>query len=313
MPRPLIKIIIAALVLCLPPARPAAATAGYIRLGDTVLQQDAVWSGIVVVDGVVVVGRRARLTITPGTVVLCMRRDSNHDGVGDSEIRVLGQIVAQGTAEHPIVFKSGEKKPAPLDWSYLLIFTSGKVNTLSYCQFHDAFSGLQVHFSTATVSDCLFSGNREGIRFGRAKLKIRHNEISGNKIGIRFTRMEGPAEIRDNEIHDNRVGIFLVPSGQNIVDFFEPGRTGRPWNEGHLEITGNNLHHNFEYNLKLGAKQMWDLRIINNWWGATRPASIERSIFDRRRDRDLGRAIFLPLAEKPFPEAGIRPPGSSNP
>lgn len=274
-------------------------------LGDIVLTQDTVWSGAVVVDGVVVVGRGATLTITPGTTISFKRRDKNQDGIGDSEIRVLGGIVAQGTAERPIVFKSAEASPAPKDWSYLLIFTSGKKNTLAYCQFHDAFSGVQVHFSSATISQCLFSNNNEGIRFGRAKLNLHHCRISKNHIGVRFTRMEGPVEILHNEISHNQVGIFLVPSGQNIVDFFEPGRTGKPWNEGHLEISANNIDSNEDYNLKLGAKQLWDLQISNNWWGQSSAAVVRQLIFDQQRDPELGRAIIEPMAMERIMDAGI--------
>lgn len=295
-------------LLSLTPASAAAAP----PLGDLVLTQDTVWSGQITIDGVVVVGRAATLTIAPGTSIRFKRRDRNHDGIGDSEIRVLGGIQALGKADQPIVFQSAEAHPAPKDWSYLLIFTSGKKNRLAYCRFHDAFSGLQVHFSTAAISDCLFSHNHEGLRFGRAKLTLLHSQISQNQIGIRFTRMEGPVEIRHNEINNNQVGIFLVPSGQNIVDFFEPGRTGRPWNEGHLEIAANNIRMNAEYNLKLGAKQRWDLKITNNWWGSAEPAGIRGSIFDHERDPELGQAIIEPLAQGSVPDAGIRERGSND-
>lgn len=113
-----------------------------------------------------------------------------------------------------------------------MVPASGEKNFLRHCVFRDAFTGVQVHFSTAEVSDSVFTDNNEGIRFGRAKIKITHNRIENNTLGIRFTRMEGPAEITGNIITANRIGVFLVPSGQNIVDFFDPGRTGKPWMRG---------------------------------------------------------------------------------
>jgi hypothetical protein len=119
--------------------------------------------------------------------------------------------------------------------------------------------------------------------------------------------------MQHNEINNNQVGIFLVPSGQNIVDFFEPGRTGKPWNEGHLDISANNIRSNIVYNLKLGAKQLWDLKITNNWWGLPTTASIQPTIFDQQRDQDLGRALIEPLAPRSFPDAGIRPSSPSRP
>lgn len=273
---------------------------------DTIIHEDMTWSGNVTIRGVFVVGRGATLKIEPGTTVRFKRVDTNHDGIGDSEIRVLGRILAEGTEDKPVTFGSAEEYPAPKDWSYVLIFASGEKNYLRYCTFRDAFTGLQVHFSTAEVSDSVFTGNNEGIRFGRAKIKIVHNLIEENNLGIRFTRMEGPAEITGNIVTGNRIGIFLVPSGQNIVDFFDPGRTGKPWNEGHLLIAGNNIFANRAYDLNLGAKQKWDLAIAGNWWGRTDPRVIREKIFDRARDQALGRAIIEPVLTLPVSEAGPR-------
>lgn len=279
-----------------------------LATGDAVISKDTTWSGIINIKGVVVVGRGVTLTIAPGTMIKFERIDINHDGIGDGEIRVLGRLLAQGTAQRPIVFQSAEANPAPKDWSYLLIFTSGQKNVVKYCQFHQAFTGLQVHFSTTEVANCLFSDNNEGLRFGRAKLIVKHNVFEKNNIGVRFTRMEGPAEIKFNEISNNNVGIFLVPSGQNILDFFDPGHTGKPWNEGHLAIYKNNIYANHDYNLKLGAKQKWNLNISDNWWGSTEQETIMNKIFDNHRDSALGKAFINPTIGQKISSAGMVSP-----
>jgi parallel beta-helix repeat protein len=273
-------------------------------LRDQVLSQDTTWSGEVEIAGVVVVGRRATLTIAPGSRISFRRLDRNEDKIGDGEIRVLGGITAEGTPEKPIIFASAEEPATNLDWSYLLIFTSSKLNRLAWCEFHNAFSGLQVHFSTATVRNCSFTGNHEGLRFGRADLVVNGSRFADNDIGIRFTRMEGPVVITGNEITGNRIGIFLVPSGQNIRDFFEPDRGGRPWNTGHLRISANNIHGNSWYNLDLGEKQFWNLDVSQNYWGSSDKEAISATIFDQRRDESLGLAIFEPYAPAPFPPGG---------
>ena len=279
---------------------------GEIFYKDHVIEKDTVWSGEIVIAGVVVVGRKATLKIEPGTLVRFKKIDSNNDGIGDSEIRVLGRLLATGLPESPIRFESAEENPKAKDWSYLLIFTSGKKSLVSYCEFRHAFSGVQVHFSTAEINNSLFERNNEGIRFGRARLSVERNVFSRNDVGIRFTRMEGPVVIRDNEISNNRIGIFLVPSGQNIQDFFEPDRSGRPWNTNRLLITSNNIYYNTWYNLSLGAKQLWDLDVKNNWWGSDRPDSIKIGIFDENLDPELGKALFIPYAYKPFEIEGLK-------
>ena len=299
-------IVTTSLMACTPSVRTADPISNELLFSDTIIHQDMTWSGDIAIRGVFVVGRGATLTIEPGTTVRFHKIDSNNDQIGDSEIRVLGRILAEGSKEAPITFKSAEKNPAPKDWSYVLIFSSAHTNSLQYCLFRDAFTGLQVHFSTASVSDSIFINNNEGLRFGRAKFKIIHNTIKNNNLGVRFTRMEGPVEITGNHITQNRIGVFLVPSSQQIVDFFEPGRTGKPWNEGHLEIKDNNIFANTDYNLNLGAKQKWDLAITGNWWGKTDSQTIQKSIFDVLRDNALGKAIYEPYLTRPVPNAGPR-------
>ena len=274
-------------------------TAEPLMYHDQVISEDTVWSGEVIIEGVVMVSRKATLSIKPGTVIRFKRIDRNNDNIGDSEIRVLGRLLAEGTVQDPIRFESAEKIPVPKDWSYVLIFSSGKKNSIKYCEFRHAFSGAQIHFSSAEIADSLFINNHEGLRFGRARLKVTENVFKNNDVGIRFTRMEGPVTITQNLITKNRLGIFLVPSGQNIQDFFEPGRSGKPWNTGRLLITANNIYNNYWYNLSLGEKQLWDLDVTGNWWGTADAEVIRYSIFDKNRDPELGKALFIPYAEKP--------------
>ncbi len=269
-----------------------------LELESTVIRADTTWSGEISIKGVVIVSRSAVLTIKPGTVVTFHKIDSDNDGVGDSEIRILGGLIAEGVVDNEIIFKSAEVHPAAKDWSYVLLFTSGYHNRIRYCRFMHGFSGLQVQFSTASVINSVFTDNHEGLRFGRADLSIENSLFASNDVGIRFTRMEGPALISKNEITGNRIGIFLVPSGQNITDFFAPDRSGVPWNTGRLKISGNNIYGNSWYNLSLGEKQFWDLEVNGNYWGSADAELIAESIFDQSRDPKLGRALYEPFLKK---------------
>ena len=274
-------------------------------LKEQIIRKDTIWSGKIVIEGVVVISRAATLTIKPGSSILFKKIDRDQDGTGDSELRVLGGIIAEGTADEPITFSSAEINKSPRDWSYLLIYTSGQINRINFCEFRHGFSGLQVQFSTASVKNSLFTDNNEGIRFGRADLAIENNLITGNNIGIRFTRMEGPVIIQNNEITNNKIGVFLVPSGQNIRDFFEPDRSGRAWNTSRLTISRNNIYNNYGYNLSLGEKQLWNLDMTGNYWGTNNSEHIEAKIFDQNRDNSLGKVIYKPLATKTISSAGI--------
>jgi parallel beta-helix repeat protein len=283
-----------------PPEDPAP-----LYLKEQIIKKDMTWSGRIIIDGVVVIGRAATLTIKPGAAIRFQRNDRDQDGIGDSELRVLGGIRAEGTAAEPITFASAASDPAPRDWSYLLIYTSGRINRINFCEFRHGFSGLQVQFSTASVKNSLFTDNHEGLRFGRADLAVENNRFTNNHIGIRFTRMEGPVIIENNEITGNRTGIFLVPSGQNIQDFFEPDRGGRAWNTGRLRISNNNIYANSAYNMSLGEKQLWNLDMAGNYWGTADRELIATGIFDRNRDETLGRVIYQPFAAARISTAGI--------
>lgn len=278
---------------------PVPLLAGPAVLHDMVLKTDTEWSGEIMISGVVVVGRNATLRIEPGTTIFFKKIDRNRDGIGDSEIRITGRLLAVGSPDRPIRFVSDEQAPAGKDWSYVLIFASGKENKIQHCEFRHAFTGLQVHFSTAVVSDSLFKDNNEGMRFGRARLNIERNRFVGNDVGVRFTRMEGPVLLRHNDITGNRIGVFLVPSGQNITDFFEPDRS-RPWNTGRLTIISNNIHDNSRYDVNFGEKQYWDLEATGNWWGTQDPEQIEAKFFAQNRDQTLGLVLFRPFADQPF-------------
>lgn len=304
-----LRLALALILLVLPAGSPCEATAApESHLGDTVIGEDSVWQGTVRVDGVAVVARRATLTIEPGTTVLFSKLDRNRDGIGDGELRVLGGLDARGTAAAPITFRSAEKNPAAMDWSYVLLFTSGRKNLIRHCVFENAFTGLQVHFSTAEVDGSTFRHNREGLRFGRSHLTVRNSLFTGNDLGVRFTRMEGPTVLAGNRISGNRIGVLLVPSGQNITDFFEPDRGEKVWNTGRLTITGNDISGNSWYNLALGEKQVWDLDARNNWWGSTEPEAIRGTVFDRRRDPALGEVLVEPFLTAP--PTGPFPPAS---
>ncbi|WP_298272305.1 right-handed parallel beta-helix repeat-containing protein [Geobacter sp.] len=285
-----------------------AGTAGAVRhrFAETVLERDTVWEGDILVEGRVVVKQGATLTIRPGTTVRFARIDRNGDGIGDGELRVLGRLVARGTPGRIIRFTSAEQNPRSADWSYLLIFASGEESVVEHCRFEHAFTGLQVHFGRAVVRDSIFTGNVEGIRFGRAEMRIEHNEITGNTIGIRHHRLEGPVVITANVIRDNDVGIFLVPSGQNSVDFSSARYSVEPTLQMLPIVTGNDLSGNRSYSYKLGERQAYDVVLRDNWWGRTDEAAIRELIFDRRSDPALGEVVNLTRLSAPPKEAGVR-------
>jgi len=280
-------------------------TTGVLRVANLTIDRDTVWQGDVEITGTVLVRRGATLSVQPGTTVRFVRTDSNGDGIGDGEIRVLGRLVAQGTKGKPVRFRSASKRPRPGDWSFLLVYASAGETSLRHAIVEDAFSGLQVHFSRARVTDSIFRNNREGIRFGRAELVIENNEITKNRYGIRHTRLEGSILIRYNAIHGNHVGIFLVPSNQNIIDFSDTYTIrDRPARDQPI-VCYNNLAGNRLYAYQFGERQGYDVDLAGNWWGSTDMRVIRKKIYDRDVDPTLGSARIFPVLRAPARGAGV--------
>lgn len=274
---------------------------------DTSLDRDTLWKGNITINGRVAVKKGVTLTIAPGAVISFKKLDRDNNGIGDGELMVEGRIIARGTPESRILFTSAEKDPAMNDWSYVIIHATGADNVFEYCAFQYSYSGMQVLYSNARITDCLFRYNLMGLRYNRANIVLEHNTFTDNSVGFKFARLEGNAVVRYNQITRNDVGILYQQPQQKTVD----------WDADVLPaadlklpvITDNNIFGNREYNFKLGERKAIDLNFPNNWWGSISAEAIEDLLFDRKQDDSLGKVTFLPFLAKPVENAGMREKG----
>lgn len=266
-----------------PGARPREPRAEAKPLPVRGLERDESWSGTVTIRGSVVVPKGVRLTIRPGTTVRFEKIDVDGDGIGDSELYVEGELVAEGTEEEPIRFTSAEASPAPKDWKYLFVNLS-RNTVLSDCISEYAFSGVQIHFSRAEVRRCLFRRCVDGFRFSTAEGVFERNRMTENVYGVRYEERNSKAILTRNDITGNRVGIFCVMESA-----------------GKIVLRENRIHGNADYDFKLGNRQKNDIPAQGNWWGTDDPARIRERIFDRRIEPELGRVLFEPFLSVPPP------------
>lgn len=268
---------------------------------DGVISTNTEWKGRILIKGVVVVKKGVTLTIRPGTTISFARVDRDNNGVGDGELRIEGRIVAKGTQEQRIVFTSAESKPKTRDWSYIHLLASQENSLFEYCRFEYGFSGMQVHYSSVRIADCLFSNNYEGLHFNTANVEADHNTFSKNETAIRFKRLEGKVTISNNDIHGNEIGVLFGRQQINAVDFKQLNKPVE-----FPQFVNNNFHDNEKYNFSMGEGQNLDIRVKDNWWGANKDSKIEETIFDKSSDAALGRIIFTPYLSSPVLKAGIR-------
>ena len=251
-----------------------------LKLNNKVIEDAVVWSGKVLVEGVVTVKKTGQLTIEPGTHVYFVPKDEDGDGIGDAELLVEGALIARGTAAAPIVFTSAAEQPKPSDWKYLYLDFARKAE-LDYIIAEYAYSGLQIHFCRARVTNSIFRHNVDGLRFSTVNLFAAGNIMYNNRHGLRYEERNGEAFVHHNEIRDNEIGLFVVTRSEDKT-----------------RIEQNNITGNSQYNVKLGWQQPGAVTLPNNWWGTEDQAIIDETFLDKKVDASLG------LVTAPKPLAG---------
>ena len=153
--------------------------------GDEALTGETVWQGRIRVNGLIRVPDGGRLIILPGTVVEFRKKDTNGDGIGENGLFIQGRLLAKGTREAPIFFRSAEKNRKMGDWDAINIMNSdGSQNLIEFCQVEDAYRGAHFHFSNLAITNTVFRNNYRGIQFQESAVNIRNSWLYGNKNGV---------------------------------------------------------------------------------------------------------------------------------
>ncbi|HSH13072.1 MAG TPA: right-handed parallel beta-helix repeat-containing protein, partial [Desulfurivibrionaceae bacterium] len=172
---------------------------------DEALPGTTVWKGRILIDGQLRCPPASRLIILPGTVVEFTRKDSNGDGIGENGLQIQGQLIAKGTPEQPIIFRSGAQEPHLGDWDAINILGGDLAqNLLEYCRIEDAYRGLHFHFSNVAVNHLVLRNNYRGAQFQESLVQVNASSFFGNKSGIQARDSE--VTFTDNEVFDNLNG-----------------------------------------------------------------------------------------------------------
>ena len=166
------------------------------------LRSDETWSGSIVLNGDIAVPAGTTLTILPGTTIQVPALiDDSQGGSNNSktEIIVNGSLVAEGTADNPIVFTSGRRQKG--DWIGIRVLSG-------FCR----FKHVVVEYAT----------NGVGIYAGRTvdEILITESTIRNNSShGLSISADSGallPITITNNTINDNGSrGINILSNASN--------------------------------------------------------------------------------------------------
>lgn len=213
--------------------------------GDEAMLGVTVWEGRIEVNGIIRVPENARLIIMPGAIVEFRKKDTDNDGIGENGLLIQGVIIAKGTKENPILFRSAEKQRRMGDWDAINIMNSDKAqNLIEYCQIEDAYRGLHFHFSNVAVAESVLQNNYRGIQFQESIVEIKGTHFYGNKSALHARDSE--IIFIDNLLYHNYSGINVLRNtltfkGNLIMSNYREGlriREGIPVVEGNL-IDGN--------------------------------------------------------------------------
>jgi hypothetical protein len=199
-----------------------------------------VWTGRITVHGIIRIPAKSRLIIMPGTIVEFSKNDTNGDGIGENGLLVMGMLIAKGTADAPIIFRSAEKTPHAADWDAINIYTSdGFQNLLEYVQVEDAYRAVHIHFSNVLLNHAVLHGNYRGLQFQESVVEVKNSQIYDNKSSVRARDSE--LNFINNLVHDNYAGpnIFRMTGRVEGNIFANNYYDGLRVREGALEVTGN--------------------------------------------------------------------------
>jgi len=197
---------------------PTSGTGERIYRGESFIGRDESWEGRVLIDGTVMVAPGVVLTIRPGTQVRFAFRDSNGDGIGESELFVQGRIAAIGERDRPIIFTAAGRQ-GPGRWGAINIMGSDvEENLFAWCRIESSYRGLHSHFSTFRVEHCSFRGNTRGLQFQESKAVILGASIFSNSSGLRFR--DSRVVIEETRIAGNTIGLQALRSQVSLSSSF---------------------------------------------------------------------------------------------
>ncbi len=159
----------------------------------------------------------SNLIIPSGTELIIEKGVTVFVGGEYTTITVQGQIIAKGTEQYPIVFKSGKKDKANWDWDRIF-FRSRERSLLEYVHIQNSNYGVVVKDGAVTLSHCEISNNSvRGLYLENSNVEIVDSKIfGGHLIGIQVGDY-GEAVVERSNIYGNHNGISVLDYGTLLL------------------------------------------------------------------------------------------------
>ncbi len=223
-----------------------------------------------ILQGDILVGKGAVLTIDPGVTVEFMATDSIKPGSGPNLV-VQGGLKASGNSVSPITFIPATKGSL---WGALYFANADSPCLLQGC----VMKGGRVICDgcSPTITQCAIYGSKTGVEIlGDSQAQILGNRITANGVGVALLAATASPTLTKNEIDNNNFGVYLKDFGNPV-------------------ISGNKIHGNLKYNFVNYSPQT--LSIPNNDFQSADAQQIMRTVYDGAYNPSYGRLNFMPYA-----------------
>ena len=202
----------------------------------TITANTTIWNDRVYVSGDLTIAPGKTLTIEPGTIVYFAAEDDNDSGIDPSRValEVQGTLIAEGTAENPIIFKSFSDEPFPGDWFGIYFSNENASGTLSHCKVQDARYGVQskttIHISDCEITNCLTAGVYMWDTLSTGDVVNNSSTIERCKIhcnydgaGMRIWDCPDTVHVASDTMTNNDVGIWVSNARPRITNSIMSG------------------------------------------------------------------------------------------
>ncbi len=154
-----------------------------------IISKDTTLSGVVRVVGDIYVPEGVTLTILPGTeLVIKMSESTKVEPLfisSGTEILVRGNIIAKGTAENKIVFRSMEAKPGMKSYAGVILIGSD-IAEFEHCVFKNAENAIRAIDANLNVDSCEFENCFYALTTKGAKVNIKNSRVISCDKGFYF-------------------------------------------------------------------------------------------------------------------------------
>lgn len=190
---------------------------GTVLVRAEVIETDTVWSGDVLITGKVLVDKTATLLIMPGSRLRFSPIPAGSEK-GGGRLIVSGRLIAQGTAESPILFTSAAVSPQSGDWEGLRFEKAGSlVNRLDFCIIEYARAGINGRSSSLQVATTQFRNNQTGVSARSGFIGSLFDCLfTANLVGVRFEQ-NNQMRVVNSRIDKNQNSGIICSNSSPIV------------------------------------------------------------------------------------------------